>query len=54
MCCLTLGGGEGHLRGEGKVKATWEGLKLSGLVSKHYQEPLPSAAPDQDLWVSKT
>lgn len=49
-----LGVGEGCLRGEGEVRARWEGLKLSGLVSKHSQETLPFTGPDEGLWVSKT
>lgn len=36
------------------MRASWEGLKLSGLVSKHSQETLPFPALDGDLWVSKT
>lgn len=48
------GVGKGHLRGEGKVRARWDGLKLLGLAGKHYQDNLASTALDEDLWVSKT
>lgn len=44
------GVGEGHLRGESKERARWEGLKLSGLASKCYQEtllPQPQMKPSR-------
>jgi Ras-related protein Rab-15 len=40
--------------GEGKTRARWEGLKLSGLLSQCYQETLSSTALDAHLWVSHT
>lgn len=48
-----LGVGEGCLGGEGKVRARWEGPKLSGLASKHSQETLLFPTLDEDLWVSR-